>query len=96
MNRRQKKKLEKRLGCQTYYGFRNALIRNFANRMIQKYEEDHGEGSAGNTMICIVDSKKMDLRHIKSLKVFFCCYPKAIGTPPYPEMDHCEMEDLVN
>lgn len=85
MNQRQKKKVKKRLGCKTYYGYRNKLLHQIARQMIAKHQEEmkqNGTPINPNLMniLHVVDSKRRDLKHIHSLRVFYGCYPKSIST----------------
>lgn len=67
-----KKKQLKKLGCKTYYEYRRKKI-------ILAVSKDMGEAEPGCfDMIYINDSRKMNLKHPHSVKVFKNCYPTGV------------------
>ena len=73
MNKRQKKKFEKKLFCKTYYGCRQRKLSLLAERY------DVGE----NDILYIVDSKRMDLKHLHRV-----CVLKDVNIQPCYNTDH--------
>ena len=69
MNRRIKKKLDKRDGCKTYLDFRLHRIM----KVSEKYMTDD------NCMILITDSKRMDLKHPQRIRVLTNIMPVGVG-----------------
>ena len=69
MNRRIKKKLDKRDGCKTYLNFRLHRIM----KVSEKYMTDD------NCMILITDSKRMDLKHPQRIRVLTNIMPVGVG-----------------
>ena len=69
MNRRIKKKLDKRDGCKTYLDFRLHRIMKVG----EKYMTDD------NCMILITDSKRMDLKHPQRIRVLTNIMPVGVG-----------------
>lgn len=69
MNRRIKKKFDKRDGCKTYLDFRLHRIMKVA----EKYMTDD------NCMILITDNKRMDLKHPQRIRVLTNIMPVGVG-----------------
>lgn len=69
MNRRIKKKFDKRDGCKTYLNFRLHRIM----KVSEKYMTDD------NCMILITDSKRMDLKHPQRIRVLTNVMPVGVG-----------------
>lgn len=68
-----KKKQLKKLGCKSYYEYRRKKIILAASEAI-------GEVEPGCfNMIHIIDSRKMNLKHPHSVKVFRNCYPTGMN-----------------
>lgn len=59
MNRRIKKKLDKRYGCKTYLDFRRHIIM----KAVEKHITDDTD------LILITDSKRMDLKHLQQIRL---------------------------
>lgn len=59
MNRRIKKKLDKRDGCKTYLNFRYHRI----IKLVEKHMTDDA------VLILITDSKRMDLKHLQQIRL---------------------------
>lgn len=73
MNRRIKKKLDKRYGCKTYLDFRRHRI----IKAVEKYITDDTD------LILITDSKRMDLKHPQRIRLLEQVRPVAIdGSKP--------------
>ena len=62
MNKRQKKKFKKKYNCKTYYHMRE--------KRIIKIAESYMNDTDMNRLIYIVDSRRMDLKHPVSVKLF--------------------------
>lgn len=76
MNKRQKKKLKKKLGCKSYYKYRQKVLIQKACRGIKNADE------GCFNIVHIIDSKKMNLKHPHSVKVFTNCYPSTMNGEP--------------
>ena len=70
MNRRIKKKLDKRYGCKTYLNFRRHRI----IKVVEKYITDDID------LILITDSKRMDLKHLQQIRLLNNVKPIAIDS----------------
>lgn len=68
-----KKKQLKKLGCKTYYEYRRKKITLAVSKDIGKAEP------GCFNMIYIIDSRKMNLKHPHSVKVFKNCYPTRMN-----------------
>lgn len=78
MNRRIKKKLDKRYGCKTYLDFRRHIIM----KAVEKHITDDTD------LILITDSKRMDLKHLQQIRLLQV-RPVAIdGDKPEYTGDH--------
>ena len=69
MNKRQYKKLRKKLYKHRYYDVRQEMI---CKNISSKYSN---EMKNGQNILYIVDSRKMNLKHPISIKLFFNCIP---------------------
>lgn len=64
MNRRQKKKFEKKLGCKKYINYRNIMIAKICAKFAKEHQiEDY--------IIYVIDSHKMNRKHLVSVQIFF-------------------------
>lgn len=70
MNRRIKKKLDKRDGCKTYLNFRLHRI----IKAVEKHITDDID------LILITDSKRMDLKHLQQIRLLNNVKPIAIDS----------------
>lgn len=64
MNKRQKKKFDKKLGCRSYYNYRYKKILNNVSKHMESGD-----------WLYIVDSKRMDLKHISKINVLKNVHP---------------------
>lgn len=80
MNKRQVKKFQKKLCRKTYLGYRLAHINELVKPIVEKYEKEHGEGSAGSTFVYMIDSRRGDLKHLLRVQIFFNCVPAKMKT----------------
>ena len=70
MNRRIKKKLDKRYGCKTYLNFRRHRI----IKVIEKYI------TGDTSLILITDNKRMNLKHPQQIRLLNNVRPIAIDS----------------
>lgn len=76
MNKRIKKKLNKRGNQKTYLGYRKYKL----NKLIQKFIDDNDiDESKGGVLIYLVISRKANYKTIHKLQVFTGVYPKGIN-----------------
>lgn len=68
MNRRQKKKFKKKLGCKKYIDYRNIMI---AKRCTEYAKEHQIEDYA----IYVIDSRKMNSKHPASIQILLNLQP---------------------
>lgn len=73
MNKRQRKKYEKKLKCKSYYNYRQKRILKIANKYIQN-NNIHTDDYKLN-MVYIIDSKRGDLKHIHKVQLLLNCTP---------------------
>ena len=85
MNRRIKKKLDKRDGCKTYLNFRLHRIM----KVSEKYMTDD------NCMILITDSKRMDLKHPQRIRVLTNIMPVAAGGSKSEDTDDTRSMEIT-
>lgn len=62
MNRRQKKKFEKKLGCKKYIDYRNIMI----TKICAEYAKEH---QIEDYIIYVIDSRKMNGKHPVSVQI---------------------------
>ena len=62
MNRRQKKKFEKKLGCKKYIDYRNIMI----TKICAEYAKEH---QIEDYIIYVIDSRKMNGKHTVSVQI---------------------------
>ena len=62
MNRRQKKKFEKKLGCKKYIDYRNIMI----TKICAEYAKEH---QIEDYVIYVIDSRKMNSKHPVSVHI---------------------------
>lgn len=70
MNKRQKKKFEKKLHYKKYYNVRRARIM----KIISMHDKDEDSNKNGFDLVYIIDSRKMDLKHPKKIQLLKNCY----------------------
>lgn len=85
MNRRIKKKFDKRDGCKTYLDFRLHRIM----KVSEKYMTDD------NCMILITDSKRMDLKHPQRIRVLANIMPVAAGGSKSEDTDDTRSMEIT-
>ena len=78
MNKRQRKKFNKKLNKKSYYKYREAKIYFLCNN----YLKSKGMKTNGNKFnaIYIIDSKRMDLKHPIKVELLLNCYPSSVAT----------------
>ena len=76
MNRRQKKKFEKKLHCKKYCNVRREKIM----RCVNKYGQSLNLPKKGGfNMVYIVDSRRMDLKHPSKIQLLANCVPVSVS-----------------
>lgn len=79
MNKRQRKKFEKKLCKKTYYQYRLERIWKVATKYLTASQVT--TLLDGFNMLYIVDNRRMDLKHVQKVQLLENCYPISMNNP---------------